>query len=178
MTLDEAIKENKKDLKKLIQKYEKELNNNDFSVIYNSIDMQYLVPPPAFTALLLKNNINPLIYMNYIPAGFAYNLDIEKIVIPNSIIYICHDAFERCFNLTEIIIPYNVVSIDKFAFKDCISLTSITIPKNVKIIVSKAFFRCDRLKDVYYEGSEEDWKNIEIEDGNDDLLSANIHYNI
>ena len=177
MTLDEIIIDNKEDLKKLIQKYEEELNNNDFSAIYNSIDMQYLVPPPAFTALLLKNNINPLNYMDHVPADFAYNLDIEKIVIPDNITHIGHDAFEKCFNLTEIIIPYNVVSIDNFAFLKCSGLTSITIPKKVKFIASKAFFRCDRLKDVYYAGSKEDWKNIKIEDDNDELLKANIHYN-
>ena len=154
MTLDKAIKKCKKELNELIKDSEEELNNNDFEAIYSKIDDAYV--STAFTALLLKNNINPLIYVNCIPADFAYNLDIEKIVIPNNIIYICHDAFERCFNLTEIIIPYNVVSIDKFAFKDCISLTSITIPKNVKIIVSKAFEGCNNLTDVYYEGSKED----------------------
>ena len=32
------------------------------------------------------------------------------------------------------------------------------------------------LKDVYYGGSEEDWSKIEIGDGNEYLLNANIHY--
>ena len=154
MTWDEAIKENKKDLKKLIQKYEKELNNNDFSTIYNSIDMQYLVPPPAFTALLLKNNINPLEYTSYIPARFAYELDIEDFVIPNNITYI-----------------------GEYAFGYCESLTSITIPKSVTMINDYAFNYCINLKDIYYTGSERDWENIKIQQGNDNLLSANIHYN-
>ena len=157
-TLDRAIRSYKKELKELIQKYEEELNNSGFELIYYKLTelskgrMYNLIT--AFTALLLKNNINPLEYTSYIPARFAYELDIEDFVIPNNITYI-----------------------GEYAFGYCESLTSITIPKKVKFIASKAFFRCDRLKDVYYEGSKEDWKNIKIEDDNDELLTANIHYN-
>ena len=153
MTLDEAIRENKEDLKKLIQKYEEELNNNDFSAIYNSIDMQYLVPP-AFTALLLKNNINPLEYMNEVPNSFAKALDIEKFII-----------------------PANVTSIGYWAFEDCVNLSSIEIPKSVIIIGGSAFHNCPKLKDVYYTGSEEDWKKIKIGPYNKKLRNATIHYN-
>ena len=60
MTSDEIIKEYKEELKKIIKDYEEELNKRDFARIYGSI-RGYLVS--AVTALLLKNNINPLIYM-------------------------------------------------------------------------------------------------------------------
>ena len=39
------------------------------------------------------------------------------------------------------------------------------------------FVSCDNLTDVYYPGTEEDWNNIEIQDDNDPLLNATIHYN-
>ena len=157
MTLDEAIRENKEELKEIITKYEKELNNNDFSTIYNSIDMQYLVPPPAFTALLLKNNINPLNYMDHVPACFAYDLSIESFEIPNNITYIWGNAFDGCKNLK-----------------------SIHIPNSVKEIYTAAFYACNNLSDIYYEGSEEDWKHIKINNYmayNNPLLNATIHYN-
>ena len=154
-TLDGAIRDNKEFLKELITKFEKELNNKDFETIYKDISSRYdYIFTISFTALLLKNNINPLEYMNEVPDCFAKALDIEKFII-----------------------PANVTSIGYWAFEDCVNLSSIEIPKSIKIIGGSAFHNCPKLKDVYYTGSKEDWKNIKIEDDNDELLTANIHYN-
>ena len=174
-TLDEAIKENKEELKAIIFEFEKELNNKAFKTIYDNIDNAYIVP--AFTALLLKNNINPLEYMDEVPEYFAYELDIKEFVIPNNVTNISYAAFEGCNDLTNIIIPGSITIIDSNAFKNCISLTNINIPKSVKTISYDAFNGCSNLTDVYYEGSEEDWENIEIKINNNRLLNATIHYN-
>ena len=131
MTLDEIIKKYKGSLKAIIFEFEKELNNKAFDVIYDNIDSMYL--KAAFTALLLKNNIKPLIYMNKMPSFFAYDLDIKEFIISDGIKFIGDNAFTRC----------NI-------------LTSITIPKSVTYIDNAVFWGCDRLKDIYYEGSEED----------------------
>ena len=176
MTLDRAIWDNKEFLKELITKFEKELNNKDFKTIYNKCGWHWEYS--ALTALLLKNNINPLEHMNYVPYAFAYELDIKEFVIPNNVMSIGNHAFTHCNNLTSVTIPSSVTSIGYSAFYNCTSLTSVTIPASVTSIGGYAFSRCDRLKDVYYEGSEEDWENIEIdEDGNEELLNATIHYN-
>ena len=176
MTLDKAIQEEKWFLKDIIIDFEKELNNKAFDVIYDNIDSMYL--KAAFTALLLKNNIKPLEYMDEVPVYFAYELDIKEFVIPNNITNISYGAFEGCNDLTNIIIPDSITIIDSNAFKNCISLTNINIPKSVKTISYDAFNGCSNLTDIYYEGSEEDWKNIKIYTyGNKELLNANIHYN-
>ena len=151
MTLDEAIRKNKGELKAIIFEFEKELNNKDFKTIYDNIDDAYVVP--AFTALLLKNNINPLEYMNKMPSYFAYDLYIESFEVPNGITNIGDSAFQTSV------------------------LKSIVIPKSVIYIDNAAFCGCDRLKDIYYEGSKEDWGDIKIDWGNNALLKANIHYN-
>ncbi|MDD6485262.1 MAG: hypothetical protein PUF72_11980, partial [Clostridiales bacterium] len=39
-----------------------------------------------------------------------------------------------------------------------------------------AFFNCTGLTDVYYSGTEEQWKNISIASYNDCLKNATIHY--
>ena len=175
MTLDDAIRENKEDLKKLIQKYEEELNKRNFGIIYDHINLWYL--KVAFTALLLKNNINPLEYMNEIPSCFAYELNLKEFVIPDSIMSIGSEAFKSCTSLSSIKIPDGVTSIGDRAFGYCKSLTSITIPKSVTSIDYRAFKDCNSLTDVYYKGPEEDWNKIKIENDNDELLTANIHYN-
>ena len=75
-------------------------------------------------------------------------------------------------------IPDSVTLIDNGAFQGCTSLTSVTIPDSVTIIGDSAFSNCTSLTDVYYAGSEAQWKAISISSaGNDDLLTANIHYN-
>ena len=75
-------------------------------------------------------------------------------------------------------IPNSVTSIGEYAFSHCTSLTSVTIPNSVTSIGEHAFYDCTSLTDVYYAGSEAQWKAISISSNrNDDLLTANIHYN-
>ena len=98
--------------------------------------------------------------------------------IPNSVTSIVGYSFDGCASLTSVTIPDGVTSIGRYAFYDCRSLTSVTIPDSVTSIGVWAFCDCTSLTDVYYAGSEAQWKAIGISlDGNDDLLTANIHYN-
>ena len=98
--------------------------------------------------------------------------------IPNSVTSIVGYAFDGCASLTSVTIPDSVTSIGVVAFAGCTSLTSVTIPNSVTLIDSCAFEDCTSLTDVYYAGSEAQWKAISISSaGNDDLLTANIHYN-
>lgn len=153
-TLDKAIKEHKEELKELITRFEKELNNRAFDVIYDNIGNIHL--KAAFTALLLKNNINPLIYMKKIPSCFAYRLDIKEFVIPDNVTSIGDYAFDDCSILTDVIIGPGTTIIYDYAFTNCERLASITIPKSIVYIGQGAFRKCSKLKDIYYEGSEED----------------------
>ena len=98
--------------------------------------------------------------------------------IPNSVTSIGEYAFSHCTSLTSVTIPNSVTSIGEHAFSDCTSLTSVTIPDSVTSIGEYAFYDCTSLTDVYYAGSEAQWKAISISSNrNDDLLTANIHYN-
>ncbi len=71
----------------------------------------------------------------------------------------------------------SVTIIGSFAFESCKGLTNISIPKSVVTIQDSAFYGCESLVDVYYEGSDTDWSKIYIDDYNDELLNATIHYN-
>ena len=78
-----------------------------------------------------------------------------------------------CNNST---IPNGVVTIGDRAFYNCSGLTNITIPSSVTSIGYEAIEGCEKLTDVYFEGKEDEWTNIDVAEYNDALLNANIHY--
>ena len=89
---------------------------------------------------------------------------------------IADSAFDDCTSIVNVMIPDSVTSIDAYAFYNCTNLTSITIPDSITIIRDSTFFDCTNLSDVYYSGTKEDWTKIEIEDNNDPVLNATIHF--
>ncbi len=108
--------------------------------------------------------------------AFSY-ANYKSVTIPSSVKSIGDNAFCFCIKLTNIVIPNGVTSISSAAFDFCGGLLSVTIPDSVTSIGSKAFRDCLNLKDVYYSGSQEKWGHIKIDDGNDALKGAAIHYN-
>ena len=110
--------------------------------------------------------------------AFSYCKSLTSVTIPDSVTSIGGSAFGNCTSLTSVTIPDSVTSIGDWAFSHCTSLTSVTIPDSVTSINWYAFYNCKSLTDVYYAGSEAQWKAISISSNrNDDLLTANIHYN-
>ena len=59
-------------------------------------------------------------------------------------------------------------------FVRCYDLEEVTIPVTVTRIGSFAFDKCESLKTIRYEGSEEEWNAIKIELGNAELLAAEV----
>ncbi len=84
-------------------------------------------------------------------------------VIPmdGSVASIGKSAFSGCDGLTSITIPDSVTSIGEAAFYGCSSLTSVTIGSGVTIINQYVFLVCLDLKDIYFNGTYEQWKAIE-----------------
>lgn len=124
------------------------------------------------TDIIIPNSVTDIsIY------AFSGCNSLKNITIPGSIYEINSFVFSECNNLTSVIISNGITHLDSAAFQGCSNLTSITIPNSVTVIGPQAFNRCGNLKDVYYGGTEEQWKDIEIDILNDDLTSATIHYN-
>lgn len=62
-------------------------------------------------------------------------------------------------------------------FVRCYDLEEVTIPVSVTRIGAFAFDKCESLKTIRYEGTEEQWNVIVIETGNAELLSAEVIFN-
>ena len=142
-------------------------------VLFNK-DMTTLVQcPGAFAAYTIPDSVTRIG-----ERAFYYCTSLTSVTIPNSVRSIGKWAFSHCTSLTSVTIPNSVTSIGDGAFASCTSLTSVTIPNSVTYFGEWAFDDCTSLTDVYYAGSEAQWKALGIShSGNDDLLTANIHYN-
>ena len=102
---------------------------------------------------------------------------LTSVTIQPGVTYIGIHAFERCTSLTSVVLPSTITTIDASAFIDCTSLTSVTIPSSVTRIGGGVFAKCKNFTDVYYGGTEAQWKAIEMKKNNEILKNAKIHYN-
>ena len=88
--------------------------------------------------------------------------------------------------LEEVVIEEGVVNISENAFyksgEGYISLKKMTFPSTLKIISKDALAGCKNLTDIYYNGTEKNWKNISVDNStstgtaNKILNTATIHY--
>ena len=80
-------------------------------------------------------------------------------------------------DLTSLTLEEGVERLDYQSVRDSISLTEIHLPKSLKLIGNYAVHETDSLRVIYYAGTEEDWKKIEIGvNGNKPLKSVTIEY--
>ncbi len=64
------------------------------------------------------------------------------------------------------------------AFRNMPSLTEVTLPRSISYIAENAFLQSGTLRDVYWNGTQEDWDELavySISGGNEPLLNANLH---
>ena len=128
--------------------------------------------------------------------GAFYNCQsLANITIPESVVTIEYGAFYNCRSLTSITIPESVTTLGDSAFSSCRGLTSVTLSGNVTsfgnfvfgqcfavkvVIISDSvtkigafsFYNSSIIETVYYEGSQSDWNNLSVLEGNDPLLNA------
>lgn len=100
--------------------------------------------------------------------------DLTSVTIPDSVNSIGPAAFSGCAKLASVRIPDGVKRIDGFG--SCTSLAEVMIPETVTDISVAAFYGCTALKDVYYEGTLQDWLDVSIGSSNNELITANIHF--
>ena len=110
--------------------------------------------------------------------AFSGCSNLKRAIIPGSVTFISRDAFHNCVSLSNVTLSEGVNTIYTYAFAGCKMLTQITIPNSVITVGLFAFENCTSLTDVYYVGTEAEWKNrVSIDTGNDPLKNATIHYN-
>lgn len=94
-------------------------------------------------------------------------------------------AFSECNNLVSVSLPEGMKKISEGMFAFCVTLKSITIPESVKAIENRAFawsglktiqipasvvdiaeqtfWGCNDLTDIYFNGTQEEWRALSVE---------------
>lgn len=94
--------------------------------------------------------------------AFFENKNLEKVVLSNEIKTIEDYAFYYCSKLREVDLGNSLEKIGEDAFSYC-AIEEITIPISCTVISRFAFYHCQNLSKIYYEGTIEQWQEIDIE---------------
>lgn len=127
-----------------------------------------------------KNSVIPAGIVSIENNAFFGCQDLSSIVIPESVTSIGDAAFYNCDGLTSIVIPDSVTYIVDDAFRACDNLENVVIGKGVQTIGNSVFYESPKVTDIYYTGTEQEWKKITIENNINDnnvLMNATKHYN-
>ena len=71
-------------------------------------------------------------------------------------------VFQDCLELTQIELPDSVEVIHTKAFNGCDVLRKIILKSGLKIVSTEAFTDCPNLEEIIYNGTSEQWQNIDI----------------
>ena len=105
-------------------------------------------------------------------AFYGYG-ELLSITIPKGITHIDSYAFSNC-GLLSITIPDGTLQVKDGAFNNCLNLTTIYLPASLKTFDYSAInFGGSIVKDIYYAGTEEQWKALGITIPR----TATVHYN-
>ncbi len=100
---------------------------------------------------------------------------LEEITLGNGLEAIPMRAFIGATSLKTIDIPDTVKVIQENAFEDCTSMYTVVLPTSLLTIEDGAFSEA-AIKSVFYDGTEEQFDQIEIMDGNDEILNAKLYF--
>ena len=141
-------------IKHLLESCADSIEENDFRTIYQLLNYRYALsaklPELAkeLSDIFKAADINPLDYLDYVPATYAIgDLDLKEIILPSNIKTIDKYAFSSCENLKKINLD-NITLIGFRAFYNCYSLTTVKFADDVNIS-REAFLGCRSLEEIY-----------------------------
>ncbi|MBE6813308.1 MAG: hypothetical protein E7523_10575 [Ruminococcaceae bacterium] len=175
-------------------------DNTDYSakngILYNKNQTVLLYYPAGSTATSFTV---PSTVRCISESAFQYSYNLEEVVMSDSVTMLGAGAFLNCTALEEVTISGNLLSVAEVAFSGCSSLTSVNIPEGVREIADSAFYHCpslesvsfptgittiaadafgdcESLKNVSYGGTQQQWEDVSIADGNDMLTNASMTF--
>ena len=128
-------------LQTFIEKYYTLIENDRFEGLYRKLEDEGLKDYRSeLSRALLIAEINPLSYMDTALPDMYSNVD----------------------ELQDVNLSVGFRAIEDRAFSGCNNLRRLVLPHTIEFISDTAFRGCYALKSIYYFGTMEDWKNLNI----------------
>ena len=151
-------------------------DNNNYSasggVLFNKDKSQLLRYPPAMSG---ENFVIPDSVKVIGDSSFSRCNELKKVTIPEGVTTIENYAFDQCDNITSVEIPASVTSVGGCAFRSDRMLKTVTL-RAVSPTFGRNVFANDSISEVFYAGSETQWKNAGL--GGVFGGSVKVYYNI
>ena len=93
--------------------------------------------------------------------GFSNCESLTAVTIPDGV-EPGGDCFSGCKNLVSAELGQGIETVSGGLFRDCVNLREVRMPDSVETIEAFAFSGCGSLKDIYYGGTEAQWKRIDV----------------
>ncbi len=77
----------------------------------------------------------------------------EKVVLPDTVVYLANNAFNNCENLKEVDLGSGLKRTGLFTFNFCNELRSVSFPEGFEEMTECCFCVCDKLGEVYVPAS-------------------------
>lgn len=113
---------------------------------------------------------NPLYYARSLRVR---DVPVTDLTIQDDVKVIRTYAFNHFSGLRSVVVPQNATAIHTGAFSNCGNLECILLPEGMRSLGVDAFKSCAKLKDVYFTGTEAQWRNV---NNYDQFNGLNIHY--
>lgn len=121
-----------------IEKHIDWIENNEFDKIYSKESLETF-DRSELTQILLSIGIDPLKQLSFVPENYLSESNIKQFVVPSHINRISTAAFWECQELEKVTLPEGLIFIDDSAFSECHNLAQINLPSTLEYILEDAF---------------------------------------
>ena len=104
--------------------------------------------------------------------AFSGCADMRTVSFSKNLTKISENAFSGC-GVFFLFIPEGVTEIEREAFRGCEDMSLVVLPESLKKIGADAFRDC-HFREVCYNGTRAQWKEIEISTGNESLTDSSV----
>lgn len=115
--------------------------------------------------------------LDKIPNSAFSNTNLYAPVLPESITSIGAYAFKSCGNLGQMYIPEGVKTIGIEAFANCKALQVLKLPKSLTHVSNSAFLNTIT-KNLFYDGTMNDWCNIKFYNENSNPMKSCAYFSL
>lgn len=154
-----------------INTHQEYIDDDNFTFLYN--DLFFLAfsgdwEPEytgEFTNALIDSDIKPLDSMSIVPGHYMWgDTQTTAMFVPKHVIKVENAAFKDS-SIEEIDFGANVERIENFVMSGCQYLWRVIIHNKVQHIGKEVFFGCDKLKEITFSGTRDEWLKIHKDAG-------------